>query len=132
MIETHELFGVEVVLLVSDVAATLRFYVDVLGFNPDFEHGSPPVHARVCSGDPASAGIARIRFERASTPLPEPRSCYLYIYVGRALDDLFAAYRSRGVKIVGAPQDRPWGLRQFEVQDCNGYVLTFVSELASP
>lgn len=130
-IDKHELYGVEVVLLVPDVAATLAFYMGVLGFNLDFDHGSPPSHARVSSGNPAAPGTARIRFERASAPQSDARSCYLYVYVGRALDDLFAAYRSRGVEIVSAPRDRPWGLRQFEIQDCNGYVLTFAAEIAA-
>ena len=115
-------------LFVPDVGATLAFYRDLLGFNVDFDAGSPPVHARVSSGDAAAPGTARIRFELASAPLAEPRSCYLYVYVGRALDDLFAAYKNRGVEIVDVPRDRPWGLRQFEIRDCNGYVLTFVAE----
>ena len=127
----HELYGVEAVLLVPDVRAALAFYRDVLGFNIDFDAGSPPVHARVSSGDPSSPATARIRFELASGTLAEPRSCYLYVYVGRAVDDLFAAYRDRGVEIVGAPSDRPWGLRQFEIRDCNGYQLTFSAEIAS-
>ena len=127
----HELYGVEAVLFVPDVAATLAFYRDVLGFNVDFDFGSPPLHARVSSGDPAAPGTARIRFELAPTPLAETRGCYLYVYVGRALDDLFTAYRDRGVEIVGVPKDRPWGLRQFEIRDCNGYLLTFAAEAAS-
>jgi uncharacterized glyoxalase superfamily protein PhnB len=126
--DSHELYGVEAVLLVSDVRATLAFYRDVLGFNVDFDAGSPPVHARVSSGDPSSPATARIRFELASTPLAEPRSCYLYVYVGRALDELFTSYKSRGVTIVCAPRDRPWGLRQFDILDCNGCLLSFVAE----
>src|SRR4029077_12849103 len=101
----HELYGVEAVLFVPDVAATLAFYRDVLGFNVDFDSGSPPVHARVSSADPASPATARIRFELSSAPLTDARSCYLYVYVGRALDDLFAAYRDRGVEIVDGPRD---------------------------
>jgi len=124
----HELYGVEAVLLVPDVRAALAFYRDVLGFNIDFDAGSPPVHARVSSGDPSSPATARIRFELASGTLAEPRSCYLYVYVGRALDDLFISYKDRGVTIVAVPRDRPWGLRQFDILDCNGYVLSFVAE----
>jgi catechol 2,3-dioxygenase-like lactoylglutathione lyase family enzyme len=96
----HELYGVEVVLFVPDVAATLVFYRDVLGFNVDFDSGCPPVHARVSSGDPASPATARIRFELTSAPLAEARSCYLYVYVGRDMDDLFgmgSCGRSSGV-----------------------------------
>jgi catechol 2,3-dioxygenase-like lactoylglutathione lyase family enzyme len=123
----HELHGVEAVLLVSDVAATIAYYRDTLGFHVDFEAGSPPIHARVSSGDRDGPSAARIRFEHSA--MPGTPSCYLYIHVCQRLDDLFAVYRGRGVAIVSEPIDRSWGLRQFEIQDCNGYRLTFAAEL---
>jgi catechol 2,3-dioxygenase-like lactoylglutathione lyase family enzyme len=125
--DAHDLHGVQAVLLVSDVAATVAYYRDTLGFHVDFEHGSPPIHARVSSGDRDGPIAARIRFEHS--PAPTTPSCYLYVHVGQRLDDLFAEYRTRGVKIVSEPIDRPWGLRQFEIRDCNGYLLTFAAEL---
>jgi uncharacterized glyoxalase superfamily protein PhnB len=123
----HELHGVEAVLLVSDVAATIAYYRDTLGFHVDFEVGSPPIHARVSSGNRDGPSAARIRFEHSAMAVTP--SCYLYIHVGQRLGDLFAVYRERGVEIVSEPRDRPWGLRQFEIQDCNGYRLTFAAEL---
>jgi uncharacterized glyoxalase superfamily protein PhnB len=123
----HELHGVQAVLLVSDVATTIAYYQDTLGFHVDFVHGSPPTHARVSSGDRDGPSAARIRFERSA--MPGTSSCYLYVHVGQRLDDLFDVYRERGVAIVGEPRDRPWGLRQFEIRDCNGYLLTFAAEL---
>jgi uncharacterized glyoxalase superfamily protein PhnB len=126
----HELHGVQAVLLVPDVVATLAYYQDSLGFHVDFEHGTPPIHARVSSGDRDGPSAARIRFERASVSLPAVASCYLYIHVGKAIDDLYTTYRDRGVEMVSPPRDRPWGLRQFEVRDCNGYLLTFAGEIA--
>jgi uncharacterized glyoxalase superfamily protein PhnB len=123
----HELHGVQAVLLVGDVAATIAYYRDILGFHVDFMHGSPPTHARVSSGDRDGPSAARIRFECSA--MPGTPSCYLYVHVGQRLDDLFDVYRGRGVEIVGEPRDRPWGLRQFEIRDCNGYLLTFAAEL---
>jgi uncharacterized glyoxalase superfamily protein PhnB len=123
----YELHGVEAVLLVSDVVATLAYYRDTLGFDVDFEVGSPPIHARVSSGNREAPSAARIRFERSEMPVKP--SCHLYVHVGQRLDDLFTVYRGRGVEIVSEPKDRPWGLRQFEIQDCNGYRLTFAAEL---
>jgi catechol 2,3-dioxygenase-like lactoylglutathione lyase family enzyme len=125
--DNHELHGVQAVLLVSDVAATVRYYRDTLGFHVDFEHGSPPTHARVSSGDRDGPSAARIRFEHSASL--GPPSCYLYIHVGQKIDELFATYRARKVEVMGEPRDRPWGLRQFEIRDCNGYLLTFAAEL---
>lgn len=63
--DDHELHGVQAVLFVADVAMTLAYYRDALGFHVDFDYGSPPVHARVSSGDREGASAARIRFEKA-------------------------------------------------------------------
>ena len=127
--DSHELHGVQPVLFVQDVEVTLAYYRDTLGFHVDFAHGSPPVHARVSSGERQGPSAARVRFQLAQDPQPVERSCYLYVHVGRKLDELLEAYRSRGVEIVGEPQDRPWGLREFQVRDCNGYLLTFATEV---
>jgi catechol 2,3-dioxygenase-like lactoylglutathione lyase family enzyme len=43
------------VLGVPDVAATVAWYRDKLGFHVDFVHGDPPAQARVCA-DPSYAG----------------------------------------------------------------------------
>ena len=64
--DAHELHGVQAVLLVQDVAATIAYYRDTLGFHVDFEHGSPPTNARVSSGDRDGPTAARIRFERSA------------------------------------------------------------------
>src|SRR5262245_60059319 len=127
--DTHDLHGIQAVLLVPDVAATLTFYRDILGFHIDFEVGSPPTHARVASGDVDGPTAARIRIEHETTPRQGPPSCYLYVHVGHKLDELFEAYKARGVEIVSVPKDRPWGLRQFEIRDCNGFLLTFAAEV---
>ena len=42
-----ELHGMQPVLAVGDVEATVAFYRDALGFHVDFVEGDPPAHARV-------------------------------------------------------------------------------------
>lgn len=123
-----ELHGMQPVLGVPDVHETVASYRDVLGFHVDFVHGDPPVHARVCADPTYSAPTVHIRFEPledGATPNP---SVYLWFHVGRDLDRLFAMYRDRGVEIVREPEDRPWGLRQFIIKDCNGYLLSISAE----
>lgn len=126
--DQHELHGAQAVLFVTDVRKTLDFYRDVLGFHIDFESGDPPTHARVSSGDRNHASAARIRFQAAPAGVLVVPSCYLYVHVGRLIDGYFQMCRDRGVKIVSEPNDRPWGLREFEISDCNGYKLTFAAE----
>jgi uncharacterized glyoxalase superfamily protein PhnB len=124
----HELHGVQAVLFVKDLRRTLDYYRDQLGFHVDFEAGEPLLHARVSSGDRGHASAARIRFETAPGGAAMVPSCYLYVHVGRNIDELFQSYKSKGVEMVMEPKNQPWGLREFEVRDCNGYVLTFAAE----
>ena len=124
----HQLHGMQPVLLVPDVRATVAFYRDQLGFHDDFVVGDPPVHARVVADPTYASPTVHIRFE----PLPPggtlTPSAYLWLHVGRGLDELHDLYRSRGVRILEKPEDKPWGLRQFQIEDCNGYVLCFCAE----
>jgi uncharacterized glyoxalase superfamily protein PhnB len=126
--DKHDLHGVQPVLFVSDVRRTLDYYRDTLGFHIDFEAGEPLLHARVSSGDREHAGAARIRFETAPSSEAMVPSCYLYVHVGQNIDELFHSYKGKGIEIVMEPKNQPWGLREFEVRDCNGYVLTFAAE----
>jgi catechol 2,3-dioxygenase-like lactoylglutathione lyase family enzyme len=126
-----ELHGMQPVLPVPDVRATVDFYRDKLGFHIDFIDGEPPAHARVCADPTYSSPTVHIRFEPVPDGAASPPSVWLFLHVGAGLDQLFQLYRSRGVKIVREPTDQPWGLRQFVVRDCNGYRLSFSAELAA-
>jgi uncharacterized glyoxalase superfamily protein PhnB len=116
------------VLAVPDVLETVAYYRDKLGFHVDFVAGEPPVHARVCADPSYSAPTVHIRFEPLEPGASTNASVYLWLQVGTGLERLFRTYRDRGVTVVREPQDRPWGLRQFIVQDCNGYLLSFSAE----
>jgi uncharacterized glyoxalase superfamily protein PhnB len=41
------------------------------------------------------------------------------------VDALFKEFRKSGAKIDREPQDRSYGVRDFELNDCNGYLLRF-------
>lgn len=117
------------VLAVPDVTETVAFYRDKLGFHVDFVEGDPPVHARVCADPTYATPTVHIRFEPLPAGTDVSSSVYLWLHVGAGLDELFSLYRARGVEVVEEPSDRPWGLRQFTIRDCNGYVATFCAEI---
>lgn len=102
-------------LPVEDVLATLEFYTQKLGFELGFTWGDPVTMAGV------NLGEVQIFLEHGT---PNPAGCTLYFVVGDA-DELFEHQRSNGVEVVADPADQPYGLRDYEVRDLNGYRLTF-------
>ncbi|MEZ4590843.1 MAG: GNAT family N-acetyltransferase [Chloroflexota bacterium] len=119
-----EFYRTEPVLLVHDVAETAAFYRDKLGFQIDFLYGDPPVHAGISRGDWTTSGaiiqLTQVPPERDIVP-----SAYLYIFVGRAIDDLYEAYKAQGITVRDEPTSYPWGLREFAIEDNNGHILRF-------
>lgn len=124
-----ELHGMQPVLAVPDIQATVDYYHDKLGFHIDFVDGDPPLHARVCADPSYASPTIHIRFEPLQPGASVNPSVYLWLHVGSHLDELFNVYRERGVKVVELPEDKPWGLRQFDIEDCNGYLLTYCAEI---
>ena len=40
-----------------------------------------------------------------------------------------AKKKGEPVSIIREPEDRVWGLRQFVIEDCDGYLISFSAEL---
>jgi len=96
-------------LPVHDVRETQRYYRDVLGFkiawifNEDFGavyHGATEVFFSLVEGP--------------ITP------CWNFVRVENA-DEVLAAYRETGAKIVEEIASHPWGMREFTIEDNNGH-----------
>ena len=113
--------------IVDDVVATAAFYRDKLGFHYDRLWGDPPSFCMVKRG-----GIVimlgqlettgAMRPNRAADPEGEAWDAYVWV---EDADALHAEFRSRGVTITRGPCDQPYGCRDFDVEDCNGYRLCF-------
>ncbi|HJU90201.1 MAG TPA: VOC family protein [Gemmatimonadaceae bacterium] len=102
-------------LSVPDVQRAADYYITKLGFKPGFTWGDPPTIAGV------NLGSVQLFLERGT---PSPNGCSVYFVVGNA-DQLYAFQHESGVEVVEAPGDRPWGIRDYTVQDLHGYRLTF-------
>jgi predicted enzyme related to lactoylglutathione lyase len=55
---------------------------------------------------------------------PERSAWDAYVWVEDA-DALYAEFTARGVRIARAICDQPYGCRDFDIEDCNGYRLCF-------
>jgi uncharacterized glyoxalase superfamily protein PhnB len=131
-VDEHQLHGTQPVLQVADVAAAIAYYRDVLGFEVDFVAGDPPIHARVSSGERATASAARLRLIPFGGGGALPDRGYFWTHVGRDLDGLYEKYRAAGAEIVSPPTTQPWGLRDFRLRDPDGHLHCFAAEIDTP
>ena len=118
------------VLGVRNVRQAAEYYRDVLGFSLD------PVDGvfQPSADEPGGVyGIVKrpgvlIHFQIRRGELPErrrqafERDVYLYV---DDLDALHTDLERRGAVIAQGPQVAPYGIREIEVIDLNGYRLTF-------
>ena len=104
------------VLHVPDVAATVAFYRDVLGFTCDF-------------GDDRYAVVWRdnsaIHFVRDQGP---PRGVHMFQWVND-VDSYYDEIIGRGATVAAAPADQPYGIREFGLRDINGVEIVFGQDL---
>jgi uncharacterized glyoxalase superfamily protein PhnB len=106
-------------LFVNDVRAAAGFYTAKLGFWLAFIEGDPPVLAGV------NLDRVQVFLERGT---PSTGGCSVYFVVGD-VDELYTYHRDNGVRIVEPPADRPYGLRDYTIEDLDGYTLQFGQRL---
>ena len=121
--DDYNFHDLQSVIPVDDVDATVEYYRDKLGFKVDFVVGEPGFHARV------SKDKVMLQF---ATPRSDAKDLTdgIYIHLGHVdgrgdLDGLYAEYVAKGVKITMEPTIQFWGLREFEIEDCNGQKFRF-------
>jgi catechol 2,3-dioxygenase-like lactoylglutathione lyase family enzyme len=110
------------VFTVSDIAASLAYYRDRLGFEVAFEYGTPTSYAGVCSGKVTLHLISASRTPR------QPGHGAVAIDVDD-VDALHADLVRRGARVLKAPADYDYGLRDFDVADPDGNMLFFAMEI---
>jgi uncharacterized glyoxalase superfamily protein PhnB len=123
-------FGVVPVLLVDDVVETVEYYRDVLGFEADFLYGQPPTYASVSRNDAIinfSLSVPPGRRNGVSQAGPG-NGTDLYIVVSD-VDDVYQELAANGVYVLGVPADYDYGMREFKIEDMNGYQIIFGEEV---
>src|SRR5262245_29809577 len=109
--------------IVDDVVASAAFYRDKLGFHYERLWGEPP---RFCMVKRAGVVIMLSQLEAPGAMRPnrlaEPDgdAWDAYVWVDDA-DALCQEFKSKGVTIARELCDQPYGNRDFDVEDCNGY-----------
>ncbi|MGC2475545.1 MAG: VOC family protein [Candidatus Sulfotelmatobacter sp.] len=113
--------------VVDDVVATASFYRDKLGFFYERFWGDPPRFAMV-RRQGATIMLRQVDTSGHMRPnrTPNPNDCVLdaYFWIDDA-DKLCEQFQANGVKIVSPICDREYDMREFDIEDCNGFRLCF-------
>jgi catechol 2,3-dioxygenase-like lactoylglutathione lyase family enzyme len=100
------------ILSVTNLAASLGYYADALGFALAWRHGT----------------VAQVERDAAALLLCEGEQGHggTWVYVGVSdADALAAELRRRGARLRLGPVNYPWGAREVHVWDLDGHVLRF-------
>ena len=124
---TRPRWSVAPYFIVDDVVATANFYREKLGFEYERLWGDPPGFCMVMRGGitimlsqlPKRGGM---RPNRVADPDGEAWDAYVWV---DSADELYKEFTAKGVKIARPICDQPYGNRDFDVEDCNGYRLCF-------
>ena len=122
---TIKIGGTAPVLLARDVAHTVAYYCVVLGFKVEFTQNEQyigvfrdGVHVHIADANGIEPRSNRIAWSEKL----EPADVNFFVSNVDALHDELI---KNGAKIERAPIDRSYGVRDFELYDCNGYLLRF-------
>ena len=123
----HRLRRATPVFLVGDIAATMRWYQDVLGFEADAVPQRPPHAFCVLRRDDVEIFLQQLDGYQKPDVYDQREggvwSAYLHTEGVRAL---YEALRNRPDVTVIQPHHRqPYRQTELEIRDPNGYVLVF-------
>ncbi len=105
-------------LPVPDVEAAQAYYRDRLGFNVAWYNEDGQIGA-------VSHGDCALFFRKTDGPIAAGTFWVFCADVDAAHDEL----RERGAPITDPISDKPWGMRQFTVEDPNGHRFYFFHDL---
>src|SRR5262245_30045227 len=106
--------GIQPILCVSNIPASRRFYVDLLGFHED-SWGDD--HFTCIGRDGGSIYLCQSGQGNSS-------GTWLWIGVDADLYELHNQFLSKGIKIKMAPTNFSWAL-EMQIEDPDGHVLRF-------
>jgi predicted enzyme related to lactoylglutathione lyase len=117
--------------IVDDVVETANFYRDRLGFSYERFWGDPPAFCMV-KRNGIVIMLSQFTIRGIMRPngiaAPDGEAWDAYIWVEDA-DGLYEEFKNKGVRIARDICDQPYGNRDFDIEDINGYRLCFGHDL---
>ena len=124
------IYGVVPVFLVDEIVATVEYYRDKLGFTIDYVYGDPPNYGSV------SRGGAVLHFTKSDPPgrrngvrRAGPGNGVDAFFVVPEVDVLHVQFAENGAIVITGPASHEYGMREFKIEDTNGYILVFAAEI---
>ena len=112
------LTGAATVLVVRELAGSIAYYREALGFAVTFQYGDPAFYACLCRDEVTIHLLAARQTQRL------PGNGGICVFV-RDVDALHVELVQRGAKVVKPPKDYAYGMRDFNVIDLDGNQIIF-------
>ena len=109
---------------VEDPLKTAEYYRDILGFDINFKWGDPPSYVVINRDD--TVGIHLVKKEDQFQPSKNHVSLFIFSH---DINSLYTAYAKAGADILHPLGDRDYGMRDFDIKDPNGFILSFGQNL---
>jgi len=115
------------VFLVGDVARTMRWYTEVLGFQADPFPESPPHQFAILRRDSVEIFLQQLEGYVKPERYRERSGGVWDVYLRmQGVAELFRSLSNRSdVAILEPPHRQPYGQTELVIRDPNGYVLVF-------
>ena len=117
------------VIAATDLAASSRWYQDVLGFVDVFTMRGPDDRPLLAHLRWSKWGDVLLTQARTSVELPG-RGITLN-FMTLAVDEVAERARAAGANVLEGPIDRPWNARDVTIADPDGYRLNFTGPSSS-
>jgi catechol 2,3-dioxygenase-like lactoylglutathione lyase family enzyme len=103
-------------LPVRDVEETVKWYKENLGFEEEWFYGNPVTDGG-CRRDEM-----RMIFGLGSSPFELPKDISLILFVEN-VEEVYAEIQQRRLFIFSPLKTYDYGIKEFSIFDCNGYLL---------
>src|ERR1041385_1185449 len=116
-------YHVEPVLPVTDINATIQYWLEVLAFPNHWKWGQPVVHGGV------SWHTASLQFHLNPERAKASAGNFVWIRV-KYIDQLYEIHQKRKAEIDQPLTTQSWGMDEYVVKDINGYYIVFAGHSA--
>lgn len=119
MVNSENFSHSAVIFPVSNLDKSIEFYTKKLGFEKTFEWGEPMYYAVVKKG---GVGIHLTKRSDGGSPSKYHRALYIFV---NDIDGVYKLCKDQNVRIVNDMEDRDYKMRDFDIEDPDGFIITF-------